>query len=1335
MVGESRILKSRTDVASSFFKKLAVALRKNIKNDDETSFFNFLDAYPTKYVDGVSPQPIDKSEVLDVYLDLINVSYYMKTLVIPQSLVKTVYSTPTSGYVLRFIPDSVVFVNDGDDDYLKYAILTSSNWTLRTTSQNAGALNTYYDDVPVQCHHNVPFVRAASGRTNIDVTQDVFTSKSEMKKTCEKCQHPKRHSGKPVISNELITVMGCFPVVSKYVTYECFLNDNQKFETSKCVPNRASSARSNAASSTVVYSDRVLSWECVNRSLLYSHGTSNALIGKSHNENPFYRVDASSLDVEVSLKMLGVIYDLAQKAPDESANGYSKKKEDIFRKMNNVDESFLREMFPPTSNDSLNMVVFSSSTYDLGKNLKKKAQIAIVQKHDATRVLCNDRLHWLFPNAHAFYEKINRRFFGDSGSALDIVSLIREAVFGHDVSVWVKNKWLYRHFCEVFHVYLHIVSLWCNDSSCGSDTPHDYAKRMLKHMDFEKAKEIHRICTTVATPNPDALFCDPSFKREMSKEFLFCDGLNDGFRSYFGSGRSLFDEYSMQVKKYPTSFKFEPGESAFFLENQRRFGTLVKSAAIVERDAVGYKSFFTAKYATLEKHRFAKACFKDIYKEKQDRETVVDDNVLTSLENALEAFTNETQKKIIRDMVHSERSFIVGFPGTGKTHCALANETIYRNAVLSESDNDGAVMITMGPPSRTAARNAITLTLTGSMCGELQARGFPNCKNICLFCFDVFKIPSTQKSSADRSEPRIPGTKCADLCISENLCLTDSGVYTIYIDEFSNVSDQLYYVFTLALKKLKVLIKRAFNREKILFRIIYMMDCLQIQPIDGDSLCKAIYHRGSVFDTQNDRRAKKSIIYPLIEPQRFSETSNIYLCDVLIIADDAALSTDLKRSAIRSLFKRASRVEQIGEYIDAGECYHFDDDGAGMKHQKILKAFFEKTFAFDCAKRNGHILALKKTHCAEINETCKLLNVNRTLRNARSNFVRNDRVLVVENMYNAKRVVSELYSDKFSENDQFTAKIAALFGDLYNGKTYTFYGSVGFVKPLSNADIKRTILKIARSRKNQASSSANVSHASPDYLKLVGECNNLIERSDEVAKTIRDAMYDFCWYDVSGPPPDIQREIESFIFNKTFIGLAKDAKEKASDDISFQTVSRAYFSEIGIDKLHAKHEGLERYFFPVILFENGNIACPVLISKRGNATASKSLVSKKSEPSNDTKNMLSEMRARQFQVTTVDVNLRFGWCTTVDGYQGRESEHIMFFSKKKDDDDEPSSPSNGFVNKSRFHVSVTRTKKSFAVLGDFDSFLDGCCSPLQDYDIESSLFSRMIMREQIDVQN
>jgi hypothetical protein len=53
-----------------------------------------------------------------------------------------------------------------------------------------------------------------------------------------------------------------------------------------------------------------------------------------------------------------------------------------------------------------------------------------------------------------------------------------------------------------------------------------------------------------------------------------------------------------------------------------------------------------------------------------------------------------------------------------------------------------------------------------------------------------------------------------------------------------------------------------------------------------------------------------------------------------------------------------------------------------------------------------------------------------------------------------------------------------------------------------------------------------------------------------------------------------------------------------------------------------------------------------------------------------------------------------------------------------------------FINKSRFHVATTRSKHSLGVIGDFEYFLDGCCSPIQAFDLEESLFSRLIMSEQ-----
>lgn len=1265
-------------------------LKKRLKRYDEKnpSWFSFLGAYEDE---------TEANDRVDVYLDLVHLAYYLKTLKIPQNVLN--HSEEGTRYVLKFIPDDVQFSKCYDDEgfSLHYAIMTSKNWTLyeRTTRHLAKD-----EDRAVQCHHEVPLIRSLTGdnkRMNIDVKKDVFLSKSEMQKTCPRCLGRRigdNSKKKPLIAHPQIKIKGRFPIVSKHVYYECVLTPGQTFATDDYVPQKNNVGNTKTvALCTMVNVSSVLSWGCVNRESLYDRGLSRSE-DYENRKNPFYGADYTTLDTKASSKALNVLYDAAISASSEP----SSTNEQLFEPFMRTDRRIANQLFPPDSKDRLSLRSFATSRYDCGRNAEREASIRDIQTHVLTHVLFKDRLYWLFPNAFCFYERVNAMLGLKRGSE-DVTDLLYDSIFSPDVSVFSKKKWIHRHFCEVFHVYLYVLSHWFRYKRDDFDSPERYAHHMLETFDFRKAESILNVCA-LSKPDPSALTCEPTFKHDFGKESAFLKSLDCTLSKDKSKHASrLLGEYATKVPG------FDVIHVKTILENLSDVGLLSKTDFLLDRsESGGVEHCFEPRYATLERKRFAETCFKDIYLKEEGYDGAIftiSEPLRVFYEDTLNAMTDERQKRILNTMLNTIRSFVVGLPGTGKTYCARAYIDMFERVFVDYSDSATNPSLLLSP---TPLKNTLTLTLTGSMCGELQHRGFKNCKNICLFCFDVFKLPSTPSEWANLK------TKEGRFKVCDDLEFDDGGIYTLILDEFSNVSDQLYYVLMLALEKLKKALATVFCKSRVFFKIVYMMDCLQIQPIEGDSLCKSIYNRGYVFAENRTNEDRKAMLFPLIKPHRFKETSGVYLCDVLIVVEEETLKKEIKRKTLDTLFRLCDTSDAMTACIDSGLCYRVSQ--SHVKFRKTMETFFEATFAFDHEKSNGHVLALTNDDCKDVNNVCKTLNPNRTVRNASCDFVRNDRIIATENMYNSRTILRSVFFQKNEEDsldDECRARLASLFKDLYNGRTYTFFGLVGFLKPPKTSDVRKALLSVSEKYKQQTIKDGSGSK------KLLNLRSFIVSNAESLSKTIRKEFCRNFWFDAT-EPPDLTKEIESFVLGKKFDRLRDSPDEVTKREVYFERTYRTYFTPKGVAELNSKHAGWERYFVPVILFDGGKLACPVSFDNNNN---------------NNNKERVDKEFTEKTTIKSLREILKFGWCTTVDVWQGRENKNVLFYSKKKETPTKIADDSEHcFINKSRFHVAVTRSKHSFGVVGDFDYFLEGCCSPVQSYDLEDSLFSRLIMSEQ-----
>jgi hypothetical protein len=1309
-----------------------ISCLKTHKSDDAFSFLRFEEDVGDVKVNA------DDVEYLNPYLDLVALTYYVNTLNIPKTLTSSVYSTDLtiSYYILRFIPDEIIYAKENVTGVSKYGIVRSSNWVVFKNDQNESIYRTTNNVVRVNCHHDVPMTVGSKSNSQIDLKRDPFLSKTELKKKCQ-CsknratpyERSKQHGNNVAIRTENIIVKGNFPIISKYVTYECVISCNQTFEIDDNSKYRKKPKQQQLKKETNVYVDRFLYWEFFDRCSVYDRSKNFVRTNKEsrfkhkHDQlacvNPLFETsNKHSMDLFLKIQTAHTLYSIIP--TDQHHSDSTSIKEDVFKYSSDMTQRNIDIIFPTTTNNAGVVTVRQFLNCKETPNATVNRTIKAMKSHAMTQHLCYDRLNWLFPNLNHFFERFEKSIsdcdFLKRGYAFR--TKLYSAIFSKDVSIRSREKWLFRPFFEVFVVFLFVFEKWIKTLDRYASF-RAYTTHFLKTVDHSDLKLLNDLLVA-AKPNPDALIVDEYFYNETRPLFVFCDGLNYRFKNQSGNDHRaiIFDEYDFSVKKYPTDFSFESRDCKMFFERLADAKMLKKMKSVAyngqqtmvhvnDASDVDDLNYMFEKYTTLEKYGRAHSCFCDIYDKNTDEHPVAyDEDYKTMVNREMDEHSDEEQSNIVKTMVISNRSFVVGLPGTGKTYCALKNKKIVNRTFLRTDITD---ISNVEYCVDRIYRNTITLTLTGSMTGELQKRGFENCKNICLFIFDVIKVKTFLPTETFRNTY----VSSNRLVIDEHLALDDVGYYTIYIDEFSNISDELYALFLIALRKFKKIIEIAFDRPHVHVKIVYMMDCLQIQPINGDSLCKSIYTRGVVYsnalkcktDPLSGLRQTKGILLPLVNPHRFSVVSDIYLCDILIITEEPTISYDKKKTALFSLFKVSTNASEIRNNIDSGRCYRVDKRVSLMD---TIKYFFKITNAFDGSKSNGHILALCKDECDVINKMCSQINPNRFQKlGEKFDYVRNDRVMIVENMYNSKSMLQTLFSKHKKIPKFYVEKQKKFFSDLFNGQTYTFDGSVGFLLPLPNEMIEMMIMSVLNRTKQHFRRAESRSFDKEEQAKNILKCNEILENIKNYAERIKAAIYDNCWYDVNDPP-NMLDEIDRFINGGEFQKLSPNMVKHVCEHVSFGRVLTVYRSKTATERFKSQHPRISEFLMPLVVFNDGSVGCPILFETTTLFNRSH-----------------SKCETVSFNTRTVSENMTYGWCTSVDKWQGRENSNVLFVSKNLS-----GTKKEIILNKSRFHVSVTRSKNSFGVVGDFDFFVDNCCSNFQEYDVERSIFSRLIIQTQ-----
>lgn len=1179
---------------------------------------------------------------------------------------------PISDHIrITFVIDKIIYTNN-TNIFGRYATVESSNWTFHTYSAEDNITRLRKNHL-IDSKHLMREVFYSPSLCSHDIGQDPTLSRRLMKNRCQTCENNTKKS--------CIIIKGVLPVISEDIKYECIMSVDSQLQYSNNMSNSDNIKRTYCIKST-------LSWSYIDRPVAYGLDYSN------NREIPYFKYDIEKNIVLHSNIMANIIYSITKKNTEKC---------DIYTEMPIFGANAMRSMFG--SKTSTNTEYLTIESFANKININSRSNLKTIYN---TSTMCNivqyDRLWWVYPDSYEFIK-----------NTVPPIALRR---FSGALIQCKKNLWrlLSKTHNIVMAIALRSIFMWYSTKGSNGNlftSPYDIIMYERSNMTIDTAKDILRWIRGFE-PDPDSL---SSIDLNLENEHILTY-MNSLDHSYDVLNSPCFYQDSKSIRDYRVDKPFYWTRNSTDLTIK----TLCESKLLHNYDWLyklqGEKEIMLrASLTTIYTRRIAEECSSFLfYKPKIDSEdadfqtspTIKESPVLKNSDLSPE------QSFAVNSIIRAEYSFLIGFPGTGKTRCAEA----IRNHMELQPHTSEHSMCKM--------KNTVCITLTGSMSDELSRRGFTNSVTIDTFIFSILAFAENNvRLSNDNKKSN------EEVLVIESLSFDISSEYLLFIDEFSNVSDALLYCLSIAWSKLKRLLTRlCHNRPPPIFKCLCMMDPLQINPIDGDSPCQVILKCGTpqMFDGKNQSpisslEGQRGVICVLEEPHRFAADSDIYAADMCMIGNNM--------EDFRSCFDNIS-ADKLKSYLSISgttdaECTSVDirfSDELNTVIYSIAPVILRKITP-DGKKTNSHILTIYDKDRLIINNSIASLNRqiwddNKTIdcgwiHDRYPTYVRNDIVMYLEN----------LHHNRFRSSRSFYESIKPQF----NGKTYSVHGVVGILYDASSINLEaicKFILdtlasNLKKCETDEFKDTESISALKRKIKMIRGFYSRMRSpnKFDDIEKgkmttveNIVSNLEKFKWFRLD-ESFSIAREVAEFICNKSFPNLY----EKPEDIITAPYIDSIEILNLTNQLVNNNHAFLNAGLEPVILYDSGIVIAPIF---RYNIFDK--VIDKKNP---NVKNQLS--------VTDTIFNaITHGWCTTVDKWQGRENDTVWFYipneiSRNRDTSTEARKNHLNLCTKSRAHVALTRAKFKFIVFGDVDLFQKMCSNDIPVYDYEKSAIYREIL--------